>query len=279
MERDDPKDTRAGLVQVKVWGMDSDGQAFVRIATAHERSLHGARLDGISCIRTTGEVIGVQYGDRKGRFRVVWVGAPNSAQAGQIGIRALEPDNCIWPTDISQDTARPAISGPARKERRQHPRYRCTGDVEFVVRGSGMKAWAKLADINMGGCYLEHTLAPSVGSELQLTIRARALPAFTVTGQVRTSVPGVGMGIEFSKFESDSRDRLAELVAKLKPPSAAGPAKTAASAVSTAPPTNNDLTTLLAAIEQFFEGNNIMSREEFQQIVKAVRSRATSASK
>jgi hypothetical protein len=87
------------------------------------------------------------------------------------------------------------------------------------------------------------------------------------------------MGIEFSKFESDSRDRLAELVAKLKPPSAAGPAKTAAGAVSTAPPTNNDLTTLLAAIEQFFEGNNVMSREEFQQIVKAVRSRATSASK
>ncbi len=79
-----------------MWGMDSTGKPFSQTARTVDISGQGARLAGITGPKQLGDVIGVQHGDQKARFQVVWVGANGTAEQGQIGIACLDAGRCIW---------------------------------------------------------------------------------------------------------------------------------------------------------------------------------------
>jgi hypothetical protein len=202
MEQDQTPSVPDVRVPVKVWGMDSGGHAFRVDATAHERSLQGARLDGVDSVLSPGEIIGVQCGDQKSRFRVVWIGQPNSSQAGQIGVKSLEVGRCIWPIDAPQSASsvRPNSGVAPREDRRQHTRYQCEGNVELGPVDSDVRTWGKLADISLDGCYVESALPASLGTELQINLHTK-YGDVSLVSTVRTSVPNLGMGMEFSSFE------------------------------------------------------------------------------
>ncbi len=72
-----------------VWGVDAEGKLFVTQAQTADISSTGARLQGLDRSLELGSVIGVQHGDNRGRFRVVWIGKPGTRQAGQVGIRCI----------------------------------------------------------------------------------------------------------------------------------------------------------------------------------------------
>ncbi len=72
-----------------VWGVDAEGKLFVTQAQTLDISSTGARLQGLDRPLELGSVIGVQHGDNRGHFRVVWVGKPGSPRAGQVGIRCV----------------------------------------------------------------------------------------------------------------------------------------------------------------------------------------------
>ncbi len=72
-----------------VWGVDTEGKLFVTQAQTLDISPTGGRLQGLDRELELGAVIGVQHGDNRGRFRVVWVGKPGTPQAGQAGIRCI----------------------------------------------------------------------------------------------------------------------------------------------------------------------------------------------
>ena len=82
-------------VSVKVWGMDRYGRPFVQDARTVDANPLGARLSGIACVRV-GEIIGIQYGEEKSRYKVVWVGRDNTPQARQIGVHCLEPGKRLF---------------------------------------------------------------------------------------------------------------------------------------------------------------------------------------
>jgi hypothetical protein len=234
---------------VKVWGLSAEGRPFVLNSLAHEVSYRGARLGGITCKIALGETIGVQYGSQKGRFRVVWIADPTPEKAGQVGIRSLE-DACIWEAELayfsmdsSSDKSDPLAA--ARRDRRQYPRFRCPGNVQVSRAESAHHVWAKLGDLSLGGCYIDTPVPEPVGSKLRLVVHIQENKIFA-SGEVRTCVPALGMGVQFTSFESGSRELLKQVVDRLSPPKLAGRPQ------ASLPETLSSVQALLAGVRDHF---------------------------
>lgn len=66
----------------------------------YELSMTGARVAATPGIREEGQVIFLQRHNRRARYKVVWIGKSDTAQAGQMGVISLEPANVIWENEI-----------------------------------------------------------------------------------------------------------------------------------------------------------------------------------
>jgi hypothetical protein len=66
----------------------------------YEISTHGARLVAPPGIKAVGQTIWLQRQNRRARYKVVWIGQPNTSLAGQVGVETLEPSNVIWEPEI-----------------------------------------------------------------------------------------------------------------------------------------------------------------------------------
>ena len=75
-----------------------------KLLSAHtvDISSSGARLAGLEEPLELGEVLKVECGNRKARFRVVWAGKQDTATAGQAGLECLAPDVDIWKLSLGQ---------------------------------------------------------------------------------------------------------------------------------------------------------------------------------
>jgi len=264
-------------LEVRVWGMDVGGKPFFQSARTVEVSAKGARLAGITCLKQPGEVIGVQHGSHKARFRVVWVGEQDTPEQGQIGIACLDPDKCIWaealqgtatrnefgqgPEIHSPELAPPALApaeagGDSHGERRRYPRYQCSGGVQLSKENTGLPVWVRLADIGLGGCYVE-TMSPlPLQTNVELVIHVDDME-IRGRGRVRTSDPTVGNGIAFTQMPADDWLRLHQLIARL---AAATPRQVTAPAI---PSVQTDTTPPLEALLQLLERKGVLTRDEF----------------
>jgi hypothetical protein len=218
--------------EVKVWGLDRHGKPFMQHARTLDITKLGARLLGVDCVNV-GEIIGVQSGDHKARFKVVWIGRDNTPKAGQIGVHCLEPEKGVFgphlertaeaqeseqlaPSEFAFEPAKPAR--PVRKDmaavRRKHPRYPCTGGAELRQTESGPPAWGNLSDISLTGCYVETTSTLTVGSMVLFRLRAHNVE---VSGRavVKTSHHAVGMGIAFLHLSAENQQNLEFLIGTL----------------------------------------------------------------
>ncbi|HEX3587123.1 MAG TPA: PilZ domain-containing protein [Candidatus Angelobacter sp.] len=81
-------------ITVKLWGLDSHGKVFSQNARTLDIAINGARLFGVTAALERGFIVGLQCGNMRARFMVVWVGEKGSSREGQIGLRAAE--NGIW---------------------------------------------------------------------------------------------------------------------------------------------------------------------------------------
>ncbi len=222
-------------VGVKVWGMDRFGKPFVQHARTVNANPLGARLTGIACVRV-GEIIGIQHGDEKSRFKVVWVGRDNTPQARQIGVHCLEPGKRLFRAEQAQlagalaahpfpasatnlealslahSVRRPMADIPPT--RRKSTRYRCNGGMELRRNEGGSPIFASLSDISVEGCYVEiGTTLPS-GCEVLFLMRARDVQ---IRGRaiVKISNHAVGMGLEFLHLATEDQQKLEFLVGTL----------------------------------------------------------------
>jgi hypothetical protein len=66
----------------------------------YEISLLGARLASLPGITKAGQVIWIQRNNRRARYKVIWIGKPNTPHAGQVGVETLEPGNVIWESEL-----------------------------------------------------------------------------------------------------------------------------------------------------------------------------------
>jgi PilZ domain-containing protein len=66
----------------------------------YEISTHGARLVMPPGVKTVGQTIWLQRQNRRARYKVIWIGEPETSLAGQVGVESLEPANVIWEQEI-----------------------------------------------------------------------------------------------------------------------------------------------------------------------------------
>ncbi len=218
--------------EVKVWGMDRHGKPFMQRAHTLDITQRGARLIGVECVNV-GETIGIQNGDQKSRFKVVWMGRENTPKAGQIGVHCLEPEKSIFVRQPNKVASEPDLfqasapepgfeavksARPVRKDmaavRRKHPRYPCTGGVELRQQENGPPAWGNMSDISLTGCYVETTSTLPVGSMVMFHLRTHEL---NIKGRavVKTSHHAVGMGVAFLHLSQEDQQNLEFLLGML----------------------------------------------------------------
>src|SRR5579871_3382883 len=79
---------------VRLWGLDRQGKVFSEYVKTLNIATSGARLHGVTAELEPGFIVGVQCGNMRARFMVVWVGEKGSLREGQVGLRTAR--NGIW---------------------------------------------------------------------------------------------------------------------------------------------------------------------------------------
>jgi hypothetical protein len=179
----------------------------------------------------TGEVIGVQYESRKTRVRIAQVGdavLPGKMLA-EVEIVGGQP--CPWADLMGRDGQNQGkAQTPGDNNKRRFPRLRTHFPFELRdERGAGSAMKTHAADISGRGCYVETLVPLPLGTPLSITLWIDSDKI--VTGAiVRSSDPGVGMGIEFTGLNDETKERLQNHLQKMadkptdEPPSKENPA-------------------------------------------------------
>jgi CheY-like chemotaxis protein len=89
-------------IELPVYVRRSSSGQEVQPAHTADISNSGVRLGGLEESLEPGEVLSVEYGNRRAPFRVVWSGERNTATAGQAGLECLALDADIWNLDLAQ---------------------------------------------------------------------------------------------------------------------------------------------------------------------------------
>ncbi|MFL6299138.1 MAG: PilZ domain-containing protein [Terriglobales bacterium] len=231
-------------LSIRIWGMDSAGRPFSSQARTIDVTRTGARITGLEHVCQKGDVIGIQCGEQKARFRVVWVGNSGSARAGQVGVHCVESGKYIWSVVLPArkwaidphpipDTptpngivsladnivahgigVTPKITGAKPGARRVHRRVSCTGSIEISPESGAAIMQALLSDISASGCYAEigNPLPVNARVKFSLHLRQKTLSG---SGIVRQCHPGVGMGISFTDMSQYDREVLNGIVSSL----------------------------------------------------------------
>jgi len=207
-----------------MWGMGADGHAFFENARARNISSEGALLSDIEHPLMPGDVIGVQYREKKARFRVVRVIDTGPLQKGQADVQMVEGQQCPWQQELIRPDATAAPAAPAApatqnpsspQEKRRFVRHKVRFPIELRhERGGGAQMRTNATDTSGCGCYVETLLPLPVGTPLSVTFWMESEKVNTA-GMVRACDWGVGMGIEFTGLDIQSQERLQRLIEKL----------------------------------------------------------------
>lgn len=205
--RKEPRTT--AVVPVRIYGMDADGKPFNSVVHTLNVSKSGALLANVGIALTLGDLIGVQKGVYKAKFRVQWLGKKGSSSQGQVGIECVDGAKNIWgveerPHSVVREAAaaqrRSFAGGGFATERRQTVRHSCDIGVQIREQGSEVNLWSRCTDISEGGCYVESRSPLSVHTKFSLILFTEP-DHLTIPAEVRTAFPGMGMGVQFM-FES-----------------------------------------------------------------------------
>lgn len=193
---------------VRIWGM-ANGRAFFQNAYARQLGHESALLSGIEHSLQAEDVIGVQYGDKKARFRVLRVKDLGLPQRIQADVQLLSGQQCPW-KELVREGAETSENKPAavNGDQRQFRRLKVKFPLELRdERGGGPAMQTNTADATGRGCYVESLVPLPLGTKLTITFWIDSEKIATGAA-VRASDPGVGMGIEFIGLDEKIKVRL-----------------------------------------------------------------------
>jgi CheY-like chemotaxis protein len=125
----------------------------------------------------------------------------------------IQPSGALSPGRHSATREREAVAR-LRSEpdnRRGQTRYACRLGAEVFQAGSSVRNYCHLSDLSPGGCYLEMPLVLAQGSAIEITVRTHEMK-LRVSGEVKTSHPGYGMGISFKLNTNEERNGVQQLI-------------------------------------------------------------------
>jgi CheY-like chemotaxis protein len=95
--------------------------------------------------------------------------------------------------------------------RRGQTRYACRLGAEVYQKGSSVRNYCHLSDLSPGGCYLEMPLAFAQGSPVEIVVRTHEMK-LRLSGQVKASHPGYGIGVSFKLNTKEERQGVQQLI-------------------------------------------------------------------
>ncbi len=175
------------------------------------------------------------------------------------------------PADATaKSDGRPAAASPASRERRKSPRLRCSGSVEFRAEGSDVRMWGTLTDISLHGCYVEMQTTFPVDTKVNLVLKSFGV-RIQAPGTVRASYPFLGMGICFAEIEPAQQLQLRQLLDALTGHATVSNGVSAEENSMKDTVASADARAFLDEIAEFFQKNQMLSRDQFHEIAKRVR--------
>ena len=189
-----------------------------------------ARLGGLRMPLEPGEIIEIQRGGVKAKFRVYWAGAPGSELEGQAGIRGLDSGKkSIWSIHLPPDQPDVAIDAfPFRRiskdgaspasffsEQRPGGRHECSGGATLRAPGSNYPFRAQITSIHLGGIEVESITTLPLNTVVNMEMRVEGMLVET-TGMVTSSTHRIGMEIGFHKISPEAHRKIVQLLQKLK---------------------------------------------------------------
>ena len=95
-------------------------------------------------------------------------------------------------------------------ERRKHPRFKASLGVEIRAEGSDTPLYCTIADISLGGCYVESMYPFPIGTNLELKLQLE--DTLLILAKVVTCYPQVGNGMQFTKILPEDRAELSKFL-------------------------------------------------------------------
>jgi hypothetical protein len=201
------------VVPVRIFGTDSHGQVFSEKVSTVNVSRKGAQLAGVRPDLGLDEIVGLTHGTNRVHFRVKWIGEPGTPRAGQLGLLNIAPEKPLWDFPLPAD----AIDDydPVAVDNRKHTRYRCQNSIEIHVQ-EGASFWGSVADLSLGGCYVEIPIPLELGKRLKVGIWFGQTKVWA-DARVAHRTPGMGVGLVFTQISDQDLDQIRHYLESLSP--------------------------------------------------------------
>ena len=198
-------------IHVRVWGMDADARPFSQNAVANNISGEGAQILGVNHPLKAGDIIGIKHGEKKARFKVVWVTDAGALRKIEVGVQIVEGQESPW-----QEMAKPEeITFAPGKIKRRFVRHKIQFPIQIGLADTQRARMnTNATDIGGRGCYVETLLPLPLGTQGTIMFWMDEEKMET-TAVVRASDPGVGMGIEFTTLDTHVQERLQQFLDKM----------------------------------------------------------------
>jgi len=182
---------------VRILGIDANGKPFHQSATTIDISLSGARIIGLAAQLNQGDVVGLQSGGEKSRFKVSWVGKTANGMY-ELGLHCLTKGTSPWKDKLQQIKT---------DDRRGNTRYPCNGSASLHSAAFTTPMWGTLRDISAGGCYVQSV---NVAAKGDIVSGQFSLNGVQINGvaEVRSSKTTIGMGLQWCDLGWDGQEKL-----------------------------------------------------------------------
>lgn len=272
---------------VSVSGFDANGDPFAKTAKTVDVSWTGIRLRGVPDAPGPGEVVRVQYRDKRARYRIVWMDQ-GAGTLGLVGVEGPTPlfvdhlpplttDNDLDIYEVPATEIEPAAplghSSERREserragERRRYKRFNCSGVAHVREENSQFAVEGRILDVSMSGCYVEMMSPMRVGAKVHIEVKLcgqmLSLPAI-----VRVSQLNMGMGLEFAVFPPGQREKLGQVITELSGEHGTGTFAALAAPPEQSQPAMVDPGEIGSAVLKWFATHDQLSREEFQKLLR-----------
>jgi hypothetical protein len=209
--REPRKDIR---VSVRIFGTDIAGKAFSENVYTVNVSRAGAMVIEVKTQLKIGETIGLAYGASKSRYQVRWVKQSSGAEQALAGLQNIKTEEVVWDFPLPAPGTDEPVRTRAINERREQPRYKCSLSVELHPASGENRAWGRVADISLGGCFVEMPSPFKEGTQIRLALWIQDKKIWAL-GKVAGSRPGSGIGIQFLEMKEEDRAELKRFVDSL----------------------------------------------------------------
>src|SRR5271156_6516688 len=99
---------------VRLWGMGANGRPFSQQARAKNISSEGTLISDVETELKVGDVVGLQFEEKKTGCRVIWLINSAPVNKNEVGVKLVAEQECPGKNHLPMENATVAISSSNR---------------------------------------------------------------------------------------------------------------------------------------------------------------------